>query len=67
MTSKEFYHHIKMLEKYNEQKVFYKKLSSITSQYSQKNTCVGVSFSIKMQAFRPATLSKRDCNTGVLL
>ena len=24
-TSKEFYHHIKILEKYNEQKVFYKK------------------------------------------
>ena len=29
------------------------------SQYSQKNTCVGVLFLIRSQAFRPATLVKR--------
>ena len=29
--------------------------------------CVGVSFLIKMQAYRPATLFKRHCNTGVFL
>ena len=40
----------KILEKYNEQKVFYKKLFSIISQYLQKITYVSVSFSIKMQA-----------------
>ena len=41
------------------------KLFWIVSQYSQKNTCVGVSFLIKMQAFRPAAISKRDFNTNV--
>ena len=37
------------------------------SQYSQENKCVGVSFLIKMQTFRPATLLKGDSNTGVFL
>ena len=41
-TSKEFYHRMKISGKYNEQKAFCKK------QYSQENTCVGVSFLIKM-------------------
>ena len=36
-------------------------------QYSQENTCVGVSFSIKLQTWRPATLLKRDSSTGVFL
>ena len=58
----------KIAEKYNEQEVFYKKkLLSKISQYSQENICVGVSFLIKMQAFRPTTLLKRDSNTGVFL
>ena len=34
-------------------------------QYSQENTCVGISFLIKMQAFRAPALLKRDSNTGV--
>ena len=37
------------------------------SQYSQENNCVGVSFLIMLQAFRPATLLKRDSNIGVFL
>ena len=32
------------------------------SQYSQENACVGASFGV-----RPATLLKRDSNTGVFL
>ena len=44
-----------------------KKLFFRISQYSQKNNCVGVSFLIKMQTFRLATLLKRDSNTGVFL
>ena len=36
-------------------------------QILQVNTSVGVSFFIKLQASRPATLSKRDSNTGVYL
>ena len=35
------------------------------SQYLQENNCVGVSFLKKLQTFRPATLLKRDFNTGV--
>ena len=35
-------------------------------QYSQENTCVGVSFN-KVQAFRQAFLLKRDSNAGVSL
>ena len=34
-------------------KLFWKKL------YSKKNTCVGVSFLLKLQAFRPLTVSKK--------
>ena len=44
-----------------------KKLFFKISQYSQENNCVGVSFLIKMQTFRPATLLKGDFNTGVSL
>ena len=33
-------------------------------QYSQKNTCVGVSFWISMQGFSPETWSKRGFNKG---
>ena len=36
-------------------------------QYSQENTCVRVSFQIKMQAFSPKTLLKRSFNTGFFL
>ena len=49
-------------EKYDEQKVFQKLFLKI-SQYSEENTYVRISFSIKMQAFRPAALLKRDSNT----
>ena len=34
---------------------------------SQENTCVGVSFLIKLQVWGPATLLKRDYNTYVFL
>ena len=34
------------------------------SQISQENTCVGVSFLRKLHTFWPATLLKRDSNTG---
>ena len=34
---------------------------------SQENTCVGVSFLIKLQIWGPATLLKRDYNTYVFL
>ena len=64
-SSKDFYHHIKFL-KSNEQGVFYKKSLKIL-QYSQENTCVGVSFLIKMQTFRSTTLLKEDSNAGVFL
>ena len=33
-------------------------------RYSQENTCVGISFLIKLQALRPTTLLKRDSYTG---
>ena len=36
-------------------------------QISQKNTCFGVSFLIKLQALRPVTLLKRDSNTIIFL
>ena len=58
-TSKDFYHHIKFL-KSNQQDVFYKKNLKIL-QHSQEKTCVGVSFLIKMQAFRSTTLLNEDC------
>ena len=66
-TSKEFYPQIKISEKFNEQKVFYKKTVLKNFTIFTENTYVGVSFSLKMQAFRPATLSKRDSNRGVFL
>ena len=44
-----------------------KKLFFKISQYSQENNCVGVSFLIKIQTFRPITLLKEDSNTVVLL
>ena len=56
----------KISEKYNEQ-VFYKKLPLNILQYSQENSCVGLSFLIKTQAFSSATLLKRESNTGVFL
>ena len=34
-------------------------------QYSQENICVGISFLIKMQAFRAPALLKTHSNTGV--
>ena len=52
-------------KKYNEQKVFHKKLFLKKSQYSQENTCVGISFLIKMQAFRAPALLTRGSNAGV--
>ena len=42
-------------------KIFFKIL-----QYSQENTCVG-SLLIKLQAFRPVTLLKRDSNADDFL
>ena len=42
-----------------------RKLFLKLSHYSLENTCVGISFLMKMQAFRPAALLKRDSNTGV--
>ena len=42
-----------------------RKLFLKISQYLQEDTCVGISFSIKMQAFRASALLKRDSNTGV--
>ena len=42
-----------------------RKLFLKISQYSQENTCVGISFLIKMQAVRPPALLKRVSNTGV--
>ena len=42
-----------------------KKLFLKISQYLQEDTCVGISFLIKMQVFRTPTLLKRDSNTGV--
>ena len=44
---------------------FIKKLFFKISQYSQENNCVGISYSIKMQTFRPTTLLKGDSNTGI--
>ena len=42
-----------------------RKLFLKISQYSQKNTCVGISFLIKIQAFREPALLKRDLTKGV--
>ena len=49
-----------MKRKCSKRKLFLK-----VSQYSQENTCVGISFLIKMQAFRVPALLKRDSNAGV--
>ena len=58
----------KILEKYNEEQVFYQKSLFLKIwQHSQENTYVKVSFLIKMQAFSPVTLLKRDSNTYVFL
>ena len=55
----------KILKKYNEQwGILQKKL---ILKISQENTCVGVSFLIKMHAYMPASLLKRHCSTGVFL
>ena len=37
------------------------------SQIWQENTCVGSLFLIKLRTYRPATLLKRDSNTGAIL
>ena len=42
-----------------------RKLFLKLSQHSQENTSVGISFLIKMQAFRAPALLKRDSNTRV--
>ena len=36
-------------------------------QYSQKNTCVGAYFLIKLQAIKPVTLLRRDSKTNIFL
>ena len=46
--------------------LFCKKKALKNLQISQENYCVGV-FLIKLNARRPATLSKRDSNTAVFL
>ena len=43
-----------------------KKLFLKILQYSQESNYIGV-FLMKMQAFSPATLLKRDSNTGLFL
>ena len=64
--SKEFYHQVKFRKSIMSRTCFIKKLFLIILQYSQENTCLGVSFLIKLSFNkRPATLSKRDSNTGV--
>ena len=49
--------------------VFHKKFFSNILRHSQENTCVGVSFLIKLQAIRPVTLLKlrlkRGSNTDI--
>ena len=47
--------------------LLYKKVFLEIFQYSQENTSVAISFSIKLQALSPVALSKRDSNTGVFL
>ena len=49
------------------EQVFYIKAAFKISQYSQENTCVGISFLIKMQAFSLTNLLKSHSNTGVFL
>ena len=62
---KDIYHGIKFWNSAMN-RCFIKKLFLKTSQYSLENTCLGVFFD-KMQALSPATLLKRDSNTGVFL
>ena len=66
-TSKEFYHHTNFRKSIMNGRCSIKKLFLKFSQYSRENTCVGVSFLIKTQAFMPANLLKRDSNAGVFL
>ena len=47
--------------------VLQKKVFLKISETSEENTCVGVSFLIKLQGFRPATFFKGDSNTGIFL
>ena len=47
--------------------VLYKKTTLKDFARSTRNTCVGVYFLKKLKTFRPATLLKRDPNTGVFL
>ena len=60
-------HHI-TLKKKQPPEVFYKRKAALKNFaiFTGKQLCWGLSF-IKLQTFRPATLSKRDCNIGVLL
>ena len=57
----------KISEKCNEQKVFHKKAVLKNFVIFTGNTCVGISFLIKMLAFRHEALLKRDSNRGVFL
>ena len=45
----------------------YKKLFLKISRYSEKYNCGGVSFSLKLQTFKPVTLLKIDSNTDAFL
>ena len=45
--------------------MFHKKLFLKILQYSQESNCVGISFLIKMQAFRAPALLKRNSKAGV--
>ena len=47
--------------------VLYKKTTLKDFARSTRNTCVGVYFLKKLKTFRPATLLKRDPNTGAFL
>ena len=47
--------------------VFHKKLFLTILWYSQENTCVGISFTLKLQAFRSLTALKRGFNTRYFL
>ena len=44
--------------------MFHKKLFLKILQYSQESNCVGISFLIKMQAFRAPALLKRNSKAG---
>ena len=55
----------KISEKYNEQTVFHKKAVLKNFVIFTGKTCVGISFLIKMLAFRHEALLKSDSNSGV--